>query len=206
VTTHLSEDQRLTLLAPRQLSGIEKDDFLPLREGKASLSCAAVTQKAFPLLGLAVPLCLACSTAPPPASEPSPLLKDVLPSFESKTLSGNRLDTSSFHGRPYVVSVVSADCESCEQTLAATQAMYSSKSDVSAVGVFHCDTQMALRWSKEYDLKFPILIDDDGAIARRLKVDQYPRTFVADRRGWVQWVGGKGLTEDALVAAVNTVR
>jgi hypothetical protein len=84
--------------------------------------------------------------------------------------------------------------------------MYSSKSDVSAVGVFHCDTQMALRWSKEYDLKFPSLIDDDGAIARRLKVDQYPRTFVADRRGWVQWVGGKGLTEDALVAAVNTVR
>lgn len=158
------------------------------------------------MLAVAVRFTLGCSTAPPPASEPSPLLKGMLPSFESNTLSGNRLDTSSFHGRPYVVSVVTTDCKSCERTLAATQAMYSSKSDVSVVGVFHCDTQMALRWSKEYELRFPILIDDDGAIARRLQVEEYPRTFVTDRRGWVQWVGGEDLTEDTLVAAVDTVR
>jgi len=154
--------------------------------------------------GLAV-FAFGCASAPPPRSQPSPLLNDVMPGFESETLSGNPLYTSGFEGRTVVVSFVAAGCEPCERTLAAAQSMYADRHDVVVVGVFNgeSDVEPALTVASKHALKFPLILDPHGSIARRFKIDDVPRTFVVDGGGRVRWVGGSEMTQDGLVAAVS---
>lgn len=157
-------------------------------------------------LGLAcVTLVSSCASAPPPRSQPSPLLNDVMPGFESETLSGNPLYTSGFEGRTLVVSFVTAGCEACERTLAAAQSMYADRHDVVVVGVFNKeqDAEHALTMASKHALKFPLILDPDGSITKRFKIEQVPRTFVVDGAGRVRWIGGSDMTSDGLVAAVS---
>lgn len=148
---------------------------------------------------------LGCASTPPPRSQPSPLLNDVMPGFESETLSGNPLYTSGFEGRTLVVSFVATGCEPCERTLAAAQSMYADRHDVVVVGVFQRekDAEHALTVASKHALKFPLILDPDGAISKRFQIQEVPRTFVVDGAGRVRWVGGSEMTQDGLVAAVS---
>jgi peroxiredoxin len=149
----------------------------------------------------------ACGSAPPPATQASPLLDTVVPNFDAKTLGGSAFDSSTFYERPLVVSFVSPDCTACDRTLLAAQSLYGDLHDVVVLGVFRdAEAEDALRMKSRDGLKFPIIVDSSGALARRFKVDRVPKTFVADRNGRVHWVGGSDLTEDTLGAAVATVR
>ena len=159
------------------------------------------------LSGLAfVVICLssACASQPPPRSQPNQLLGDVMPSFESKTLNGNQLFSGAYQGRRVVVSFVAADCDACDKTLKAAQSMYSDMSDVVVVGVFGAgDEGSANTLVKRHELRFPVVVDSDGAIARLFHVEERPTTFVADGYGRVKWVGGSALTEEGLTSAVR---
>ena len=158
-------------------------------------------------LSLAVAGAIACSSAPPPTSEPSPLLKKILPSFQAPTANGGQLDTNAFRGRPLVVTFFSAECDECEGTLRATQETYARSRDVTVVGVYEGGSSRAARaFAEQYELRFPIAIDGDGGIAERFKIKARPMTFVVDRGGWVSWVGGADLTRDALASAVRAHR
>lgn len=83
--------------------------------------------------------------------------------------------------------------------------MYADDHDVPVVGVYQGDARGAARLSHDLDLKFPVAIDSDGSVGRRLRLDRVPTTFVADSQGRVAWVGGADLTEDALASAVASV-
>jgi peroxiredoxin len=156
-------------------------------------------------LGMLGLLC-ACTTHPPPPSAKSPLISGIVPGFASKTVSGREFETGEFHGRPFVVSIVSPSCAACETSLRATQAMYADNHDVAVVGVFRGDLVGAARLASDLSLKFPIVADPDGRIARRFEIDEVPRTFVADSQGRISWVGGADLTEEALSSAVEVVK
>jgi peroxiredoxin len=152
-------------------------------------------------------LALGCASAPPPPSLTSPLLDDVMPSFESETLSGNSLYSASFQGQTLVVTFVDSECEPCERTLLATQSMYSDQHDVAVVAVFREDSRAnASRVTRRLNTKFPVILDADGAIGKRFQLEDVPTTFVVNDMGRVSWVGGAAMTEDSLSAAVRTVK
>ena len=147
-----------------------------------------------------------CAASPPPRSEASPLLGDVAPTFESTTLNGNTLYSTAFHGKPFVVAFVAARCAACEKTLTAAQATYVDFSDVPIVGVFgDSDAQSASAVTSKLELKFPILVDGDGLIAKSFKISDVPRTFVVDPNGRITWVGGRDLDEGTLTSALRAV-
>lgn len=151
-------------------------------------------------------LTFACASQPPPRSLPSELLGDAMPSFESETLNGNPLFSGAYEGRRVVVSFVAADCAACTRTLRAAQEMYSDMSDVVVVGVFAPeDAEGASSVVRRNELRFPVVIDHNGEIAERFRVDERPTTFVADGYGRVKWVGGSSVTEETLVSAVRSV-
>jgi len=151
-------------------------------------------------------LVLGCSSQPPPKSQDSALLGDVMPSFESRTLNGNPLFSGAYEGRRVVVSFVEADCDACGKTLQAAQGMYADLSDVVVVGVFGPnETADANLMVQQNELRFPIVVDENGAIAERFQVAERPRTFVADGYGRVQWVGGPDLAQDQLTSAVQSI-
>jgi peroxiredoxin len=157
-------------------------------------------------LSIAVALLVGCASQPPPRSQPSALLGDVMPTFESRTLNGNPLFSGAYEGRRVVVSFVASDCDACDRTLQAAQAMYSNMSDVVVVGVFGpSETASASSVVRQHELRFPVVVDEGGAIAKLFHVDERPTTFVADGYGRVQWVGGSSMTQEGLTSAVRNV-
>jgi peroxiredoxin len=148
----------------------------------------------------------ACGQNPPPRSQPNELLGDVMPSFESKSLNGNPVFSGAFEGRRLVVSFVASGCEPCETTLAAAQGMYADSSDVVVVGVFGPDdADDANVVVRRHAIRFPVVVDRDGAIARRFHVGERPTTFVADGYGRVKWVAGPDMTQADLTSAVQSL-
>jgi cytochrome c biogenesis protein CcmG, thiol:disulfide interchange protein DsbE len=145
-----------------------------------------------------------CAASPPPRSHPSRLLSAVAPSFSSTTLSGNTLDTNQSHGYALVVTFFAPDCGPCARTLVAAQATYAERNDVVVVGVFDGgDAAAATHLVTRYGLRFPVVVDQGRAIAKRFEVNQRPMTFVANDQGRVTWVGGSDLTHDGLTSAVS---
>lgn len=155
-------------------------------------------------LGMVFLFSVACSSSPPPRSQPSPLLGDVMPAFESKTLNGNDLYSAAFHGGPFVVTFVAPDCRACESTLAAAQEAYVDLRDVVVVGVFReGDAEVASSLVSKLELRFPVVLDTDEQISKKFKIQEVPKTFVIDPNGRVSWIGGVGLTDDMLKSAVH---
>lgn len=149
-------------------------------------------------------LAVSCASAPPPASRPSPLLGDVMPGFEGDTLNGNRIYSSGYEGRVLVVSFVAVDCPACDRSLAAAQAVYADDRELVVVGVVRAsDVEQALRLSGRNSVRFPVIIDQDGSLARKFKVEGVPSTFVVDPGGRVRWVGGADLSREALASSVD---
>jgi cytochrome c biogenesis protein CcmG/thiol:disulfide interchange protein DsbE len=129
-----------------------------------------------------------------------------MPPFQSTTLSGNTVISGAYEGHKVVVSFVGSSCERCAKVLRAAQSLYSDERELVVVGVFRRDdADRARSMATQLELRFPILVDRDGSMARHFQIQDVPSTFVVDGRGRVRWVGGSELTEDALAAAVHWV-
>lgn len=128
-----------------------------------------------------------------------------MPSFEARTISGNPVISGGFQGHQVVVTFVASNCRPCEQTLAAANAVYKDNRELVVVGVYpEGRSGDAVRVASRLELRFPIVVDEEGLIGRRFQVGEaMPTTFVADNAGRVRWVGGADVTPEALERAVQ---
>lgn len=177
---------------------------------RRSFVCLGATLDCSRRLALLAPLLaglLGCASPPPPKSQPSPLLGDVMPSFESTTLNGNPVMSGAYEGHKLVLSFVGVKCEPCERVLSAAQAVYSSNREVVVVGVFQREgSEKALSTAARLELRFPVVVDRDGSLAKHFHIEQVPSTFVVNERGRVSWLGGADVTEDGLNAALHAAK
>jgi hypothetical protein len=114
------------------------------------------------------------ASAPPPPSQPSPILHRVMPTFDGDTLSLNHFDSGQGGGNRIVVGI-------CGDESAA-----SAREFVNGLG-----------------LSFPVVHDPKGKVAKLYDVSGKAATFVMTPRGRVSWVGGPKQTEDVLRAALD---
>ena len=150
-------------------------------------------------------LVLGCSPSAPPKSQPSELLERVMPTFSMTSLNGTAIDTGGFEV-PLVVKFFDADCDACARTLPAAQGLYQAKPDVAVIGVSEDSRPSRAREVvAKYKLRFPVVVDADNSIAHSFQLKRTPMTFIADERGRIRWVGGANMTEDMLVAAVESI-
>jgi peroxiredoxin len=148
-----------------------------------------------------------CATAPPPPSQPSPLLSRVLPSFAAQTLGATPFDTGQGAGHAMIVKFFSADCARCKSTLPAVQRIYSDNPDIVVIGVSEDESAArARRLVDDLGVHFPVILDANGEVKRKYAVAQMPMTFVVAPNGSVRWVGGPEQTEDAVRAALSAAR
>ena len=154
----------------------------------------------------ALVLASCASSGPPPKSQPSPLLSRVLPSFEGKTLNLTPFDSAQADGRPMIVKFFSSDCNRCKSTLPALERIHEDNKDVLVVGVAEDESATeARRLVQNLGVRFPVIHDPTGDLAKRYRVAQMPMTFVIAPNGSVNWVGGPEQTEDGVRAAVSAV-
>jgi peroxiredoxin len=163
--------------------------------------------RAFGISALISAFALGCASTPPPRSQANPLVGDLMPPFQSTTLSGNQVISGAYQGHKVVVSFVGVKCAPCARVLTAAQSLYADDRELIVVGVFRGDdsAENARSMAAGLELKFPVVVDKDGALARQFKVDdQVPATFVVGESGRVRWVGGSDVTEDTLYAALDS--
>jgi peroxiredoxin len=133
------------------------------------------------------------------------MLQRVLPSFSEETLNGTAIDTGGIE-TPVLVTFFSSGCKACERTLPAAQAAYKRMPEVMVIGI-SSDTAApdARKAVSRYKLRFPVIVDEDQTIARSFGVNEPPKAFIADASGMIRWVGGKNVTEDGLIATLQSV-
>lgn len=125
--------------------------------------------------------------------------------FSSTTLNGTAIHTGGIDS-PLVVKFFASDCKPCSRTLPAAQGLYSRMPEVVVIGVSEDAAEAEARKTvTKFGLRFPVVVDRDNSIARRFQIERPPATFVADKQARIRWVGGANVTEEVLVAAVESI-
>jgi peroxiredoxin len=141
------------------------------------------------------PAVFACSlllglAGSPAAAGPAPLRGPaVAPVFRARDLEGRSLDLAALHARgPVVVDFWATWCKPCIASLPELERMRQALAGrgVSFVGV---SVDGPRNYSKvrpfvaRLGLRFPIVLDEDGALQEKFHVRAVPTTFVIDRDG-----------------------
>lgn len=104
--------------------------------------------------------------------------------ISGRTLDDATFDSGSYAGRPAVVNFFASWCPSCRDEAAGLAAFARAHPEVTFVGV---DIQDKLADARDfvarYDVRYPVVRDDDGEIAWRYGVDGLPTTMFFDREG-----------------------
>lgn len=135
---------------------------------------------------------------------PSPREGFPAPDFTLATLDGREMSLSTLRGQVVVINLWTSWCPPCREEMPAIEQVYRQYRDegleVLAVNsTFQDDEGAAAAFVRELGLTFPILLDRDGAVSRRYRLQALPTTFFVDRRGVIRHVVPGGPMQPAFI-------
>lgn len=138
-------------------------------------------------VGLAGGLALAASQAA--AAEPEPRTERPLPRFEGRRSDEGRAGTDLFRHRRGVVFAFAPngkDSEAMAPLIAEIQAR-AKRANIALLGISQgSDSVGARRFADRHGLEFPVILDSDGAITRKLRLPaRAAATLVVDAEGYM---------------------
>jgi cytochrome c biogenesis protein CcmG, thiol:disulfide interchange protein DsbE len=116
----------------------------------------------------------------------APKVGGPAPSFSAGLLNGGTLDLASLRGKAVVINFFQSYCDPCKVESQALETAYrkSRGSGVVFLGVDYYDfAKDARRFVQKHGVTYPIVRDQNGAIATRYGITGTPETFFVDRRG-----------------------
>jgi cytochrome c biogenesis protein CcmG, thiol:disulfide interchange protein DsbE len=129
-----------------------------------------------------------------PVNAGPPEIGQPIPDFELESLNGEILRLSQYHGHPVVVNFWGTWCPPCVQEMPLLEEVYSQKKpDLVILGVNEQDSSAdAQQFVVDFNIHFPILVDEDGRVADQYQVRGFPTTFFVDAEGVLraQHIGG----------------
>jgi peroxiredoxin len=132
------------------------------------------------------------ASAPSGSGETHPLLGKPGPEFSEKTVTGAR--TVSMHdlnGKVAIVDFWATWCNPCRKSfpkLEELNAKYG-KSGLKIVGISEDDDKSSIpAFASDLGAKFPLVWDENKAIASKWQPKSMPTTFIVDRKGTVRFV------------------
>ncbi len=133
---------------------------------------------------------------------PSPQVDAPAPDFSLKTLTGETIRLSNLQGQAVLVNFWATWCPPCRAEMPAIQQVYDKYRGqgvtVLAINLQESEAQVS-NFAGQTRLTFPILIDQEGTVFARYRVNGLPSTFFVDRQGVIRTVTLGGPMTEAFI-------
>jgi peroxiredoxin len=135
---------------------------------------------------------------------PAPRQGFLAPEFSLTSTDGNTVSLSELRGQAVLVNLWATWCPPCRAEMPAMQKLYEEYKDqgfvVLAVNMTYQDDFLAIApFVEEYQLSFPILLEETGEVGRKYELRSLPSSFFIDREGIIQEVVIGGPMSEALL-------
>jgi cytochrome c biogenesis protein CcmG/thiol:disulfide interchange protein DsbE len=145
-------------------------------------------------------------------SEPTAIAgPPAAPGFTLKTLNGSQVSLSQFRGHPVLINFWASWCAPCRlempELVRAYQAHQAEGFVILAVNVTHQDTiQEAQRFAAEFDMSFPVLLDETGEVADNLyQLRGLPSSTFVDSNGLITKIQLGSMTREQIDEYVGEI-
>lgn len=134
------------------------------------------------------------------------LIEEEAPNFAGETLKGDLLVlTNELQGKT-LINFWGSWCEPCKREMPALESAYSDhKNDgfsVVSINLGQSDF-VTQQFVDQYNLTFPVLIDQDGSIKEAYQVSNLPASFLVDEDGVIEQVHEGELSEEMIGEWIN---
>lgn len=137
--------------------------------------------------------------------------KPVAPAMELKDIDGKHYSLKELHGKVVIVNFWATWCPPCREEMSSMERAWQKLSSegivMLAVNVGE-DADTIFRFTADYPVTFPLLMDSDGAAAQAWPIKGLPSTFIIDLQGRIAYraIGGREWDDPALLAPVRALR
>ncbi|KAB8128990.1 TlpA family protein disulfide reductase [Gracilibacillus oryzae] len=137
-----------------------------------------------------------------PASEVGLEVGNIAPDFELQTLSGETAKLSDFRGKKVMINFWATWCPPCRAEMPDMEKFYQEK-DIVILAVNLTESENNLQqvedFVKEYNLTFPILLDDKLEVATGYMIRPIPTSFMIDSNGIIAFRAYGALNYDLMI-------
>ena len=120
----------------------------------------------------------------------APQIGFLLPDFELNGIEGENHQISDYKGKPIIINFWASWCKPCEAEMPALQKMYQKYSSDVVFLTINSTNQDNLvnvqNFINKYQLKFPVLLDQEGSVNSLFQVQALPTTFFVNSYGIIQ--------------------
>ena len=128
----------------------------------------------------------------------------LAPGFSLQDLSGTQVSLSDFRGKVVLLNFWATWCAPCRREIPSLEALYQLRKDqefeILAVSVDRISPSKVASFVTSYQMSFPVLLDQRGALGQRYWAKAIPSSFLLDKKGVIRWkVQGAIKWDDAYV-------
>ncbi|GGA71984.1 peroxiredoxin family protein [Ornithinibacillus halotolerans] len=124
------------------------------------------------------------------------------PDFQLQTLTGDTVKLSDFRGNRVMINFWATWCPPCRAEMPDMEKFHQDK-DVVILAVNLTDTETSLedvdKFSDEYKLTFPVLLDENLDVATLYMVQPIPTTYMVDSEGIISYKAFGAMNYDLMV-------
>lgn len=136
-------------------------------------------------------------------------VEERAPSFELTTLDGEKISSDDLKGKKVLLNFWATWCPPCKEEMPDMQNLYEEykDEDVAVVGVNVTSTEKnredVEKFVKEYQLTFPILMDEIGEVTHQFEILSFPTTYFIDSDGVIRSKVIGALSKEKMYAEMN---
>jgi len=139
---------------------------------------------------------------------PAPHPGFLMPDFSLEDLDGNEIDVSVYQGSPLVLNYWASWCGPCRAEMPALERIHAEYAKDGLVilginGTNQDNLKSVVEFIKQYQLTFPVLLDQNGHVGRLYQIQSLPTTFFINPDGTIADLVTGGMSETLIRSKIN---